>query len=205
MWDFDSCPCPAARCLLSATEVRRRDFAAFTATLTNVEKRSILSWVRQVETENPDRPGRTWKDTCAADDDAAGGISWRGANAFCEWLTARERAAGHLPEGALFRPPWPWSGGRPAALMSRRYPTKKLGPSEPWRPWGGAWPPPAEAGNFPGLKKSTNEHRPRQWPILNRRDPFARVAPVGSFPPNKGGFYDMTGNLFNGGSEPPSG
>lgn len=188
--------------LLSATEVRRRDFAAFTATLTNVEKRSILSWVRQVETENPDRPGRTWKDTCAADDDAAGGISWRGANAFCEWLTARERAAGRLPEGALFRPPWAveWMaacGADVAALSNKPWPV------EPWRPWGGAWPPPAEAGNFPGLETSTDEHRPRQWPILNRRDPFARVAPVGSFPPNKGGFYDMTGNLSEWGLDRP--
>lgn len=180
--------------LLSATEVRRSDFTAFSNSLTDEEKKSVLSWVSQVEPVLPKRPLLTWKDTCDADNDAAAGISWRGADAFCRWLTARELATGRLPEGAAYRLPWAaeWlaaCGVDVTALSNKPW------PADPVFPWGPAWPPPPDAGNFPGLETSTDPRRPSQWTILNRRDPFPRGAPVGSFPANLVGFFDMAGNL----------
>ncbi|MBN8460985.1 MAG: SUMF1/EgtB/PvdO family nonheme iron enzyme [Verrucomicrobia bacterium] len=182
------------RVLLSATEVRRADFAAFCNTLTDEEKRTVLSWVSQVEPVLPKRPLLTWKDTCAADDDPAAGVSWRGADAFCRWLTSRERASGRLPEGAFYRLPWAAEWFAACGVDVSAF-SNKPWPADPVFPWGKAWPPPPDAGNFPGLETSADERRPSQWPILNRRDPFQRGAPVGSFPANPAGFLDMAGNL----------
>ena len=180
--------------LLAATEIRRRDFEAFVKTLSPDEKWRLLPSVRQIELDNPDQLGRVWRDTCPLDDDAASGISWEAADAYCRWLTTSERAAGRLPDGAFFRLPWAVEWLTACGVDIAGF-SNKPWPTEPWSPWGDEWPPPPEAGNFPGIEAAVDSRRPPNWPIINRRDAFPRVAPVASYPPNGAGFFDMLGNL----------
>jgi eukaryotic-like serine/threonine-protein kinase len=65
-------------------------------------------------------------------------------------------------------------------------------------PWGTQWPPPAHAGNFAdetlGVKSNqTIQERPY---IKGYDDGFATTSPVGAFPPNQFGIYDLSGNLL---------
>jgi hypothetical protein len=110
------------------------------------------------------------------------GVSYEDAAAFCVWLTKTERAEGRLPAGWEYRLPTDaeWS----AAVGNTTY------------PWGSAWPPPKNAGNYAG-----EEAKDKDWPdyflvIPNWRDPYPRTAPVGSFFANQFGLYDLGGNVW---------
>jgi formylglycine-generating enzyme required for sulfatase activity len=108
------------------------------------------------------------------------GVTWRDAEKFCEWLTARERKRGVLTTNQSYRLPrvteWIYAAG--TALY----------------PWGDAWPPPRGAGNFAGteLLSSVTNH-----PVItDYQDGFAGTAPVGSFRPNALGVFDLAGNVW---------
>ncbi|MBE7503614.1 MAG: SUMF1/EgtB/PvdO family nonheme iron enzyme [Verrucomicrobiales bacterium] len=110
------------------------------------------------------------------------GVSYDDAAAFCAWLTAKEQREGRLPAGWTYRLPTDseWS----AAAGNTSY------------PWGDAWPPPKDAGNYAG-----EEAKDENWPdncIVppNWRDRFPRTAPVGNFAPNPFGLYDLGGNVM---------
>lgn len=94
-------------------------------------------------------------------------LTWDDAQAFCAWLTRKERATGKIGPNERYRLPTvaEW--------------TAAVGPDS--YPYGNNWPPPQGAGNYgSGL----------------RRDSFDRTAPVGSFKPNLHGLYDMGGNVW---------
>ena len=57
-------------------------------------------------------------------------------------------------------------------------------------PWGTQWPPPPNSGNY------TGEETGSDVAIKGYDDGFAWTSPVGSFPPNKLGIYDMGGNVW---------
>lgn len=99
------------------------------------------------------------------------GVNWIQADAFCRWLTDRERAADLLTSSDFYSVPTDamWS----EAVGSDRF------------PWGDAWPPPAYAGNYAVTMQAGGE---------SSRPPG--TTPVGKFPPNRYGISDLGGNAW---------
>lgn len=109
-------------------------------------------------------------------------VTWKEAADFCEWLTEKERAAGSLPEGMVFRLPsdleWSAAVGLPHEEGTR--PDQRSGEVEGY-PWGASWPPPKGAGNYS-----------QELGV----DDFEFTSPVGTFPANEFGIYDLGGNVW---------
>ncbi len=112
-------------------------------------------------------------------------VSWEDAVAFCEWLTQQERSAGRIAATAKYRLPTDheWScaagiGAREAAEASPMSKDDKLGDVYPWDT---QWPPPKGVGNYAASLKV---------------DEFEYTSPVGSFPANSSGLYDLGGNAW---------
>lgn len=109
-------------------------------------------------------------------------VTWMEAVDFCEWLTAKERTAGNLPEGLVFRLPgdleWSAAVGLPHEEGTR--PDQRSGELDGY-PWGASWPPPKGAGNYS-----------QELGV----DDFEFTSPVGSFPANEFGIFDLGGNVW---------
>jgi len=111
------------------------------------------------------------------------GVSWDEAMAFCQWLTKKEQAEGELAANRQYRLPTDAEWSRAAG--KGKY------------PWGDAWPPPAEAGNY-GDQALASSLPGTGWAslMLPGNDGYSRTSPVGSFRPNAYGLYDMGGNVW---------
>ena len=98
-------------------------------------------------------------------------INWPDAEAFCRWLSAKEGKTYRLPTEAE------WEKAARGGLEGKKY------------PWGDA-PPDGSQCNF------ADRQTDFPWSDKNIDDGFAYPAPVGSFPPNGYGLYDMAGNVW---------
>lgn len=111
-------------------------------------------------------------------------VSWEDAQAFCAWLTTSEQAAGRLPASYKYRLPsdheWSCAIGIGEMEDASASPKDKNGKIF-YYPWGDAWPPPQGIGNY-----NSN-------PAL---DSFVFTSPVGSFPADRNGLYDLSGNVW---------
>lgn len=175
------------------TETRVREFAAF-ADENPVETKDRM-WMNQVGgLEGWHAEPGTWRSPgfSQSDEHPAVGVTYQNAIAFCQWLTEKERRAGLITAGDLYRLPtnaeWNVAAGlaADATAPSGRY------------LWGIGFPPPPGAGNFPGAEialafGSRHEGMPS---IPGYRDPFPFTAPVGRFAPNASGLYDLGGNVW---------
>jgi serine/threonine protein kinase len=113
-------------------------------------------------------------------------VSWTDAKAFCAWLTKKERAAGKLAATEEYRLPYDHEWSCAAGIGDREDPNAAPGAKDTKisgvYPWGSVWPPPFNgAGNYDaGLGV----------------DGYKFTSPVGSFPANRLGLFDMGGNVW---------
>ena len=127
-------------------------------------------------------------------------VSRADATAFCEWLTQRERKQGEerIAASHAYRLPTDVEWSEMAGLLE----VPGLSPS--WRdahkervfPWGEGWPPPNRFGNFADAAAGSASGLAGERTITGYADGFAKTAPVGSFPANAKGIFDLFGNVY---------
>ncbi len=121
-------------------------------------------------------------------------VTWNDAAMYCNWLSEQEglpvfynfdgdEYAGFNPESTGYRLPteaeWEWAARTDGSDNILRY------------PWGDQMPPPERAGNF----ADTSVRGFMGAYISGYDDTFLGTAPVGQFPVNSHGMYDMAGNV----------
>lgn len=124
-------------------------------------------------------------------------VSWEDAKAFCAWLTREELASGKIGPGDAYRLPsdheWSCAVGIGAQEDASESPEEKKNKIETY-PWGNAWPPTAEAGNYSGQEASDDGIL--VYKIENYTDSHEMTAPVGSYRENNNGLSDLSGNVW---------
>ena len=127
-------------------------------------------------------------------------VSWGDAQAFCAWLTERERKAGKLGANEVVRLPsdheWSCAVGIGEREDAAQSPEEKQGKIANVFPWGTQWPPPPGAGNYSGEEAAGREVGGGQKTLVGYRDGFPETAPVGSFAANALGIFDLGGNAW---------
>ena len=123
-------------------------------------------------------------------------VSRDDARAFCDWLTLRERKEERITRSHEYRLPTDleWS------LMAGLVEVEGISPG--WRyarkeavfPWGHIWPENEKIGNFADMTAARTPGVTAARTIAGYDDGFAHTSPVGSFPPNELGLFDMSGN-----------
>ena len=128
------------------------------------------------------------------DDHPVVNVSWDDAAAFCNWLSSQDGLpaayAQHgdsyelvTPVTTGYRLPteaeWEWAARYEGGQASRRY------------SWGSSLPVPTNSGNFADKRSlAVNDTA-----VADYEDGFVTTAPVGKFPPNPLGLYDIGGNV----------
>lgn len=110
-------------------------------------------------------------------------VTWHDAGDFCLWLTAREQALRVIGPNDKYRLPTDaeWSTAVGLGAETGSTPAERDGGSQDKFPWGTQWPPPKNAGNYDPSLQLEN---------------FSHTSPVGSFPANDQGLFDLGGNVW---------
>ena len=159
-------------------ETRRRDFRAY---------------ADATGSRMPPSPG--WEGEAAAGplpDHPVTAVSREECEAFCRWLTEKERAEERLNRSLEYRLPsdWEWSFMAGVTETVGLSPARRDQAKDQVFLWGADWPPPQGSGNFADM----NSGYPSDRRIEGYLDLFASTAPVGSFKPTPEGLFDLAGN-----------
>jgi formylglycine-generating enzyme required for sulfatase activity len=189
-------PVPGTEVLFCKWKTRVKDFEAFVKETGYDATNGMYS----LKKSKWDKNGDTWNNPGFAQDGThpVVGVSWDDAQAFCKWLTEKERKTGQLKAGQEYRLPkdWEWSVAVGLNEDKNGTPSEKNGKIDNVYPWGRDWPPPNDAGNYAGIE-ATGVDWPHTWPTIKGfRDKYSRTSPVGSFKVNKLGLFDLGGNTW---------
>lgn len=150
---------------VAATECRVSDYRAF------------------IKATNHDG-GKGWERPGFAQDDShpVVNVSWSDAQAFCKWLTEKEKSQ-EILDGYIYRLPTDLEWSQAAGLTGEvgATPAARDGKVKGVYPWGKEWPPAIGVGNYADNLTY---------------DDWEKTAPVGSFRPNPQGVYDLGGNVW---------
>lgn len=171
-------PTDKQRVLFSVWVTRVQDYEVFV-------KETKREWLKPNFDQGPTHP--------------AANVSWEDATAFCTWLTERERKAGKLSAGEVYRLPsdheWSCGVGIGDKEDAAKLPSDKSGKINEVFPWGTQWPPPQGAGNYAGEESQSNpaaRNSPRaNGAIAGYADGFVYTSTVDSFSSNRFGLHDM--------------
>ncbi len=124
-------------------------------------------------------------------------VSRDDAEAFCDWLTERERKAELIAQSHIYRLPTDHEWSLMAGLQEEEgiSPNSRDAHKQQIFPWGVAWADGEKVGNFADRALAETPGVSSDRTILGYDDGFAFTSPAGSFPPNKLGIYDLSGNV----------
>jgi formylglycine-generating enzyme len=165
---------------MGAHEVTRGEFAQFvhaTGYQTDAKRDGKGGWGIDAGTgQIKQDPIYDWQNTGfpQTDRDPVVNVSWNDANAFCEWLTRREKAVYRLPTEAEWE--YACRAGTPTLFYSGNDPEGLTA--------------------IANVADATLKQKFANWSTISGRDGFAFTAPVGSFQPNGFGLFDMHGNVW---------
>ncbi len=131
------------------------------------------------------------------DDHPVVNVSRNDAQAFCKWLTRREIKGERISQTHVYRLPTDLEWSRMAGLEEEK------GISPGWRdarkqrifPWGMSWPEGEKPGNFADMTAASTTGVEIERTIPGYDDGYPFTAPVGSFPANDAGLFDLSGNV----------
>ena len=176
-------PVPGVAVLFSVWETRRADFDAFAPHGPQHVAATNAPWRTPPGPAEPTHP--------------VTGVDYPAGRAFCDWLTTRERAAGRLRATESYRLPTDAEWSRAAGLRDERGESPEeralARPGERGHyVWGRTWPPPFSGvpANFRAAEALATGGRSQ----LRHNDGWPFTAPVGSFPANEFGLFDLSGN-----------
>ena len=133
-------PVKGTEVLFSIWHTRVQDFEAFVKATGHDATQGMYS----LRSDGWMRRGDTWKDPgfTQGPTHPVCGVSWHDAQAFCKWLTEKERKDGIIDQQQSYRLPTDaeWS----QAVGDTKY------------PWGDQWPPPQGAGNYADESSAVN-------------------------------------------------
>ena len=167
-------PVPDTKVLFAIWDVRVQDFAVFAEAVHFPSQ----SWRSVGFKQGPDHPVVK--------------VSWEDAVAFCQWLTDKEHTDKTLPENCRYRLPTDLEWSTAAGLPKESKPTpaaRDMDVPDVFS-WGTQWPPPPGAGNYAGEETGSD------LAIKGYNDGYRWTSPVGAFPANRFGLFDMGGNVW---------
>jgi hypothetical protein len=189
-------PVPDTKVLFCIWDTRVQDFEVFASATGHDATAGMYS----VGSDRWKQRGATWKSPGFSQGPThpVCGVSWEDAQAFCRWLTERERGEGRLGSNQSYRLPTDaeWSVAVGLGQESGATPKDKDGKTKGVYPWGGQWPPPSGAGNYAGSEAADSQW-PSDWKTIEGyQDGYPRTSPAGRFRANSLGLFDMGGNVW---------